>query len=180
MLLYFDDEFTDLPKLVGFDQMLQSMFPDMDLELPASPPDPDSSETWCVAALQANYERGDFRQLNHYMPLFSRKAMGESVWSTLAEKNLRKLEKLISRQQDSLENGEDSEDEFLESTRDHIIQLKRQLDFTGLVHRVGFHPATVPADGNCALWTLLSLEGGPVARAQMGSMQQVKELREET
>ena len=42
--------------------------------------------------------------------------------------------------------------------------LQRQKLFFDVMQKIDFLPSVVPGDGNCALWSILALMGGPVQK----------------
>lgn len=167
MFLHYDNDPEWSGRLLTLWQVLEAMFPDADVATSEEPPSLSSSDTWCIACVMANYERGSFQQLNHFEPLYPLQQVGQELWDRLAPVCASKLANKIKKCGDALPAEDESEDEFSASAREYLEQLKRQQVFTQLMHQMSFHPAPVPADGNCGLWTLLALEGGPVSRAQM-------------
>lgn len=180
LLVYYDDEFEGKPVVSSVGEVLRKMFPDAHIPFQEEEIAPASSNTWSVACLMANYVRGSFRQLNHFQPLFCREEMGEDLWSRVAKGSRDKLGKKIEKCLSSLPGSDESEDEFSISAKDHLRFLERQAVFTDCMFSLGFHLGIVPADGNCALWSLLALEGGPVVKAQMSRKENVLEMRKES
>ena len=89
------------------------------------------------------------------------------------------MAKRIRTMEENLGDTDDSDDELQETYREYLLGLGRQLEFADPMMRMDFHPGMVPADGNCALWSLLALEGGPCAKAQMASKADVQKMRED-
>jgi len=180
LILYYDDEFKDVPTVKNLSQILGAIFPDAEVQGQKESPKPEHATAWCLASLMANYERGSFRQLNHFVPLFVKASMGEAMWETVAEKSLVKMVKRVRTMEETKpDTDDDSEDELAESHREYLMSCRRQLEFVQLMMRLDFHVGIVPSDGNCALWSLLALEGGPCAKAQMSSKADVQKLRED-
>lgn len=139
-------------------------------------PDFASPDTFCFAAVRADYNECKFSQLNHFVPLFYKGRVGEGLWATIAEGSLQRLEKRLEQLRVDTATQE-VQDEYVFSMIEVIAKMEQQINFTRKMHEIGFHPASVPADGNCALWSLLSLEGGCVARAQLCSREQMMKMR---
>ena len=57
--------------------------------------------------------------------------------------------------------------------------LQRQKLFFDVMQKIDFLPSVVPGDGNCALWSILALMGGPVQKAQMSTAKDAKKLRDD-
>ena len=94
-----------------------------------------------------------------------------SCWDPeIGEKTL-ELEKKLERMDD-----EDDED-FIESIEHSMGIVKNQLHFVKELYDMDLYTTSVPGDGDCLLWSWLSLEGGPVAACQMNSRQHVQDLR---
>ena len=106
--------------------------------------------------------------------------MGDNAWDTIAIQSKEKLKKRIKGSLAALPPEDEPEDDFSESIREQVHLLERQLEYIEIMHRLSFHPGMVPADGNCALWTLLSLDGGAFAKAQWANKQHVMQLRLES
>ena len=180
LLVYFDDDFEDAPGVSTLFEVLAKLVPGSVMPPVEKAIDPASSSTWTVASVNASFRRGSFQQLNHFLPLFNKEAMGDNAWDTIALQNKDKLKKRIQHSISALPPDDDPEDEFSESIREQVHVLERQLAFMDMMHRLSFHPGMVPADGNCALWTLLALDGGAFAKAQWSSNQHVQQLRLES
>ena len=114
------------------------------------------------------------------MQLFNKQAMGDNAWETIALQGKQKLTKRIAHSKEALPLDDEPEDEFSESIREQVHVLERQLVFMEFMHRLSFHPGIVPADGNCALWTVLALDGGAFAKAQWANKHHVQQMRIES
>ena len=66
LVLYYDDEFADTPVVKNLSEILGAIFPDAEVQGQNAKPQPGDTSTWCLASLMANYDRGSFRQLNHF------------------------------------------------------------------------------------------------------------------
>lgn len=80
-VIIYDDEFDEKPSCRNLVDMLVALVkdvPGLDLgPLPASAPyDPSSSDTWILAACAADFKRGAFLKLNHYVPVYSKESLG--------------------------------------------------------------------------------------------------------
>ena len=178
LIAYYDDETTELPNVLPVKKAITRMVPGVE-EAEGDSHDPTSADTVTLCSLMADYTRGSFRQLNHYVPLFHRKKMGEASWTTLVSEQDRRLLKRIQQAEEACAD-DCSDAEMLESAQDHLFKLQRQHEFNKVMYRMDYLPSHVPADGNCAVWSLLALEGGPVARAQLATKDDVRKAREDT
>ena len=139
----------------------------------------DKSDTWYAAVLLADYSKGSYQQLNHFVPLFHKHAMGEQLWSKLTQESSSRHARRIQKYQEMLPGEDDSDDEFAESARDHLELLLRQQEFSNLTEGIDLFASAVSGDGNCGLWTIAALEGGPVAKCQGVKLEHVMKLRED-
>lgn len=178
-LIYYDDDFEDLPRMKSLTDILSELLPDsMDLAPDALMNPPKSSRQWCVAACRGDYVRADFRALNHFVPLFQQEAMGEDLWMNVAGGALKRVDKQINQCQSQA--GEFDDEDMVSSMMDHVGRLQNKRDFINTMHQSGVHPVLVPGDGDCGLWTLLNLEGGVVSGSQLCPRSAVDDMRRET
>ena len=176
-MVYWDNEHLGkAPPVVPLQESLTALagrtFPD----LPKC--DMPDENTWCVGVCRADYRRDGFQQLNHFVPLYQEAVMTDQLWHIAATEKRRKLQKRIERTQQQVEEA--SDEEWAESLQDNVLLLKNQEAFMSTLHSVGLHPNTVPGDGDCMLWTILALQGGPVVGCQMNDRNDVQSLREES
>ena len=174
-IVYFDDEFAGSPPVLDMMDFIRPMVSVEDPDKEARHPVP-----WYLACLMADYRRGSFQQLNHFMPLFSKTHMADGTWTTLAQTCSRKIAKQLEKCAKNLPDSDESEDEFSASAKEHLLLLQRQKDFFDLMQKIDLLPAVVPGDGNCALWSILASMGGPIQKAQMSTAADIKALREDT
>ena len=159
-MVYYDDGFGDLPSAIDLMEVIRPMVVIEDPEQQA----PGSSSPWYFAALMSDYRRGSFQQLSHFMPLFCKTHMGAGTWTTLSHSVSRKMSKRLNQFAASLPAEDESEDEFSASAKEHLMLLQRQKLFFDVMQKIDFLPSVVPGDGNCALWSILALMGGPVQK----------------
>lgn len=176
-VVFFDDEFQDLPGISPLPAMLLKLVaPGSDAP---SPFNASYNSTWVLGSVTASYQRASFLRLNHFVPLFRRGEEGEELWNKISSESRNRLSKKIQQFAATVAEDDEIADEFSLSMRDHLHKLESQQEFMRLMHQLGFHPAVVPADGNCALWSVLTLQGGLVAKAQLQTMQDVSDLRQD-
>ena len=178
-LVFYDKDCQGDPKMVPLLDCLNPLVPG--LELQGFGQD-ERADTWIIACVRGDFIKGDFRELNHFVPVFRKSHMGEGVWSMVANEGLKKLKERAASHVKKLSDNSDEEDEDCLNLgiKELIQKLQSQIQFSEDMHRVGLHAATVPGDGDCLLWTFLSLEGGPVKRAQDSTKDHVQKMRADT
>ena len=89
------------------------------------------------------------------------------------------MQKRIKKTLDKLD--EDEEDElWAASVRETVTRLTSQAGFVEDMQKLDFHTHLVPGDGDCSIWTLLALEGGPLAGAQLATQKDIMHRRKES
>ena len=177
-IIYHDDEYKDIPAVRPVDDICQDFVPAALSWGQRKSGDMGSKNTWVVSACKADFTKGGFRQLNHFVPVFTRQQMG-ALWDEVTVKSMQKLKKRHAAAQSRLNDldMDDSDDEWRCSVQDQEQLLQRKLAFTDLRHSMQMHWGDVPADGNCALWSLMALEDGPVVLNQQSSTSDMILLR---
>ena len=179
MVLHYDDSGED-PQAVPLMDILRPLYGSSEL-----PPPEDmmhvggKSDTWYCAAILAEYAKGSYQQLNHFVPLFHKDTMGELLWSKLTHESASKHAKRIQKYDAMLPGEDESDDEFAASAREHLALLLRQQEFGRLTESMDLLATAVPGDGNCGLWIVISLEGGPIAKCQGVTVKTVHKMRED-
>ena len=84
LVLYYDND-PSQPQLTTFVAKLKAMVEGA--EAPSGFPSPELNDctAWCAAACSADYQKRNFQNLNHWVPLFRKSVMGVEMWETLAE-----------------------------------------------------------------------------------------------
>ena len=181
MVMHYHDASQDPPEVVPVIDVFHPLYASSGHSPPEDIMHVDhESGSWNVAVLLADYTRGSYQQLNHFVPLFQKDTMGEQLWSKLTQESSIKHAKRIQKCQAMLPGEDESDDEFAASAREHLELLLRQQDFNQITESIDLFASAVPGDGNCGLWTILSLEGGPVAKCQGVDLKHVQQMREDT
>jgi hypothetical protein len=181
MVLHYHDACQDPPQLAPVMDIFHPLYASSEHSPPEDIMHVDhESGTWNVAVLLADYTRGSYQQLNHFVPLFQKDTMGEQLWSKLTQESSIKHAKRIQKCQAMLPGEDESDDEFAASAREHLELLLRQQDFNQITQGIDLFASAVPGAGNCGLWTMLSLEGGPIAKCQGVDQKAVQQMREDT
>ena len=167
--LYWDDEFPEgNPAIRSAIQVMESFVPDHVFWDGPKELDLTSLDTWLLGCCRSDFRRATFRQLNHFIPLFSQGqcgGFGESFWTDRTTGAANKISKGLTKAMKRLEDEGDSDDDAWAATlKEHLELLEQKRVFLETLHKMGMHPEEVPADGNCALWSLLVLQGGPEMR----------------
>lgn len=153
LCVYYDDEFVGKPSLTTVFDVLRKIIPDVKGISDDPPIDPSRDDTIVLAAIHAHYERGSFRQLNHWVPLFHSSKLGEDLFDLCVEERLKKLQR---QEQKWLAQLEDDDSDFERSINDALRSVNNQKTFTELMGSMGFFAENVPGDGSCLVWSLLA------------------------
>ena len=144
-----------------------------------------SLDTWIMLSCKSNFTPATFRQLDHWIPLFSKKQEGEEMFQKNTERVEGRITKGLATIRKALESKEqgssESEDEeWKESlvTRMSTLEFKQQM-FKSLI-AMDLDPVEVKADGNCAIWSALTLQAGPYIRTSLLTEQAMLVLRHAT
>ena len=179
LLLYYDNDFEDVPTLTPLAQVLFSFTGGALGSADGELSDMASLDTWVLAACRADFVKAPFQQLNHYMPVWTKKQMGSDDFEKTMKHSLAKIDKKILSLNKKLErDSDDSMDEALqESILPHIGWNHRRKAFFQNLEEMGLLPVEVPGDGNCLLWSVVSLLAGPTIRSALSTLQKVEALR---
>lgn len=159
----FDKDDTNI---VSFRSVIRDLLPEevvdwedcLDEEIDLS-----SEHTAVVVPCQANFERGDFLDLNHFVPVWTRQQLGDSDFH-LAEQRSRQA--FARRQKDHAErvhevcfDEEHPEDHamLMKSLQKESELLEAEAEFLQAMKSLDLVAYPVPSDGNCGPWTLASL-----------------------
>ena len=91
----------------------------------------------------------------------------------------------LSRRISSCENRmkkmqeEESDTEFAESVKIHLESWVNKKAFFEVLISMGLLPADVPADGNCALWSLCALEAGCFTQTKLCTAERIRGVRQD-
>ena len=129
-----------------------------------------SDSEWIFVVCRADYEPGRIETWNHWVPGFSPKSLGEGVYNALTAAqdaaNDEKMMKLLSELND-VEAGSDSKSNGLDfesalalgvSLHEQIARHTAWQTLTTMCRARGFTPVEVPCDGDCLLWSVLTLD----------------------
>ena len=142
-------------------------------------------DTWIMLSCKANFAPATFRQLDHWIPLFSKQQEGEEEFRTNTERVAGRLTKGLASIRKALEGCEEganqSEDEeWKESLVTRMSTLEwKQILFKNLI-AMDLDPVEVKGDGNCAIWAALTLQAGPFIRTSLLTEQAMLVLRQAT
>ncbi len=175
MMVFYDTDFTDFPKVVPLTDMLRRLTPGV----PCPSSSDEEAEPWYIAGVSADWQRREFRRISHFVPLFAKSSMGLGLWDMLAGGSMSKMTDRLARMCPETDDGQ-SGDEFERSMRELAKTLEDQIKYTKMMNAIDLHVAPVPADGDCAIWSFLALDGGVVKRAQGASREHVARLRQDT
>ena len=88
MVLHYHDACQDPPQLAPVMDIFHPLYASSEHSPPEDIMHVDhESGTWNVAVLLADYTRGSYQQLNHFVPLFQKDTMGEQLWSKLTQES---------------------------------------------------------------------------------------------
>lgn len=174
-LVFHDDDFKDAPPIKNLKEVISVMYPDAG---PCFNFESDSAP-WYIGVTKANYARAPQRQLDHFVALFLKEEIGDGMWDLVTSSHEKKFQKRYDFLLRQIQENDDSDEEFVRSLYDHFQPLENQKAFVNAMKTLSLRSVLVPGDGNCALWTILALEVGPVAGNQVGTMQEVMELRKD-
>lgn len=177
-MMFYDADFATRPGMKSLLEILQ-MYVSTDVGWNGcTHPDLASPNTWVIAASRADFQTDTVNRLNHYQPAFPQQGMHPDAWNFVTSEARNRLDKGIVR---ALKREEEasSDEEWYQSLCDHTQTLKAKAEFFRRLHAAGVNPVDVPSDGDCALWTILALEHGPMVRGEKSQHEQVKRLRED-
>eukprot|EP00435_Cladocopium_sp_Y103_P036042 s1066_g9.t1 len=154
--------------------------------LPESWTLPSDAEKWHFLSVRCDYQPAHHGECNHWMPVLTREELGEefdvqrhSQLSTIHDALYEYTQKVQAATM--AEDPHDEDDGFadaqLDSALDQIALLERQLSLFKALLDADFCAEEVPADGNCGLWSVMSLRDGGCCGNAEEAAQQVKEER---
>lgn len=173
-VVHFDDEFAGLPETEAAEEIF-ARFLSEHIALPKA--SSAKKDPWLVVACRADYQRSTFQTLNHFVPAFTRAQLGEEAFAMVTDAALKKVDKQLEKSWRRMCADSSSSDEWGESLKEHIQRLQQKKEFLQMMHQMSLHAGEVPADGNCALWSVLSLIDGPIVQAQSSTKGDVDKLR---
>ena len=178
-VLYWDDEKPGQHPVIKSGASIMEIFvPDFVIWEKPHELNMNSHDTWLFAACRSDFVRGSFRQINHFVPLFTKAQMDSvnpSLWSECTSKCHAKAEKALKK---ALRQAEDESDEEISATLTTYTQtLVAKIEFLKTMQDMELYCCEVPSDGNCALWSALTLHGGCVMGRSIKTDEHVTELR---
>ena len=146
---------------------------------------------WHMIACRADLEPVlQIYEANHWVPAFTPEGLGPAAWEVLRLQSVNDVSsemleagKLVSSlaQQSKPGSGDEALSELEaqhESAVRTLVLLERKLEFLNGCHDMRLHPILVPADGDCGIWSALTLiDGRPEPRI---TRQDVGTLRADT
>jgi len=177
MVLSYDNDFTDDSAPISLGSYLSNVSGGAWEFLPDSPDLEAFSSTWLIACCKANFQKGPYQSLNHYLPLFVEAQLGKDQWSRSCEILKETLDLDLAKLSQKVENLADDpdSDELLHDFR----QQQAKCAFFDKLMQMGFLPVDGPGDGNCALWTLHVLQSGFQLAVDDSTKKRVSDLRKE-
>ena len=183
LLLIYDDESEDAPKLRPLNEMLQQLSNPTDLHGPmpgSRDPDIEDARTWVLALTRADYARGPWLSLNHFVPLYHQSNF-QGQFDEHASKLMTKTNHLVSVSQVGLEQLNEWEDDvFRESMQDQLERAENKQRFFKTCIDLGLLPKEVKCDGDCLLWSLSACASGCFLTTLTTSKDKIQSLRAET
>ena len=161
--------------------------------------DPDPAwgckNTWFVVSCRADLEPAPVQYANHFVPAWHKLQLGEEGYKDCYQYALQPLTHYANEVEERLlklmETG-DSESSEAEEVNDGLVEnlldiqknLNMQINFLKQCSKYDLVPDLVPADGNCGLWSCLSLLSDVLPHARPidyeRQPEQVQELREDS
>ena len=180
-ILFWDDS-AEVPAVRSVLDIMESYVPTHVYWEGPKPLDLTSSNLaqWIVVACKATLQRAAVRQLDHFFPVWT-KAQLSTLWDQYTQDSLRKVQKSKARAEKRLDAGKDdsSDEEMQESLRNHLGFLELKEVFLTTLHSMDLHLQEVPADDNCAIWSVLRLLAGPQMPMAMQNEHKMMAMREE-
>ena len=144
-------------------------------------------QPWHFLTVKTDYAPVHHGECNHWLPAWTKEELG-------AEFEVRRLQATADIHQQMYEhtktvqeltqaaNQSDDEtsgvnDAKMESAMENISLLESQKLCFEALHAAGYCPIDVPADGNCALWSVLALQNGNIGGNIEESVAAIKDLR---
>lgn len=183
LIVFYDDETKDQPVLRPLTDVLNQFF-DAGSGVPKFKQvgniDVNDASTWVMAACKADYTRGSFLSLNHYIPVYPRGKLGD-FWDSEVSKLMAKVDKRIQSCKKRIlqMQEEESDDEFVASVLVQQSLWENKLCFYKTLLSMSLLPCDVPADGSCALWSLDALKSGPFSKTCLSTPDTIAGLRQE-
>ena len=154
LAIMFWDDSSEVPAIRSVLDIMESYVPTHVYWEGPKPLDLTSSNLaqWIVVAVKATFHRAPMRQIDHFLPVWSKAQLG-SLWDPYTQWALGKLEKSKARAQKRLDApGDGSSDEEMQaSLQSHLANLELKEIFLRTLHSIDLHPQEVPADDNCAI-----------------------------
>ena len=146
---------------------------------------PPDAEQWHFLSVRCDYQPAHHGECNHWLPVWTQEQLGTD-FEVNQHSQMTDLHSAIyaytEKVQASTVNAEDSQDEDghgdaeLDTLLEQIGQLERQAECYQDLFAAGFCPQEVPADGNCGLWSVMSLrQGGCLGNAKEAAAQMKQE-----
>ena len=180
-VIYWDDETSGEPVVRRGVDIMEQFVPDFVVWEGPHKPNLASEHVWVFAAVRADWKRGSFRQLNHFIPMFSKEQLErcqQGLFQTSTQEAISKLDASLRKTRKRLDD--ESDDDLTASLNDRLALLNSKADFFQTMHNMNFHALEVPADGDCAIWSVLTLFGGPVIGRTLKKSSHMIDLRQES
>ena len=180
-VIYWDDEFDGNPVVRSGVDIMEQFVPDFVIWDGPHQPDLASYDVWIFAAVRADWKRGSFRQLNHFVPLFSMQQLErceQGLFESMKKATLSKLDASLAKTRRRLDD--ESDEDMTDSLQDRLAMLNSKADFFQTMHTMNFHALEVPADGDCAVWSVLTLFGGPIIGRTLKTSDHMMQMRQES
>ena len=154
-------------------------------------PSYNDKNTWFFVSCRADFEGGPVHSANHFVPAWHRDQIGGDMFALtmasvmkeitdrkalIAEELVRLMAECNDDEEDEDSENESGNDAYTDSLLDDDKILSNQLEFVRLVAAKGLVPEFVPADGNCGLWSMLSLERGSPQAVDAGKKLQMDDV----
>lgn len=139
--------------------------------------DLSSPKVWVVASCRSDFQPAHVQCQNHLFPLFASEQLGELWDEWAADLECKARRRVQAAQKRVLQCQDDSDEEWAESANTHLDQVLAKQHCFNLLLNKGMWSCDVPADGNCALWSALSLEAGWKQNVMKVTKENVHDLR---
>ncbi|CAK9004757.1 Hypothetical protein SCF082_LOCUS8319 [Durusdinium trenchii] len=188
LLLHEDGEKATIQSMC---QLLENI-QDLEITDMARHPDPADQNCWLFVGTNASFHPSSIDQINHFLPAWHRKQLGEKNWSVAQRCSLKRLmarEAAHAAECERARRLNRSSSMDADEAECYSAELEQQADLLRaedaamtLFSRADAFAQNVPGDGNCALHTVFALESGLDCRQDFATRDQAdqSEAEEET
>lgn len=166
LLLHEDGEKATIQSMC---QLLENI-QDLEITDMARHPDPADQNCWLFVGTNASFHPSSIDQINHFLPAWHRKQLGEKNWSVAQRCSLKRLmarEAAHAAECERARRLNRSSSMDADEAECYSAELEQQADLLRaedaamtLFSRADAFAQNVPGDGNCALHTVFALESG--------------------